>query len=380
MGLRDKLKDLFIPHEGNDHKPDILERVSVGIMLLLILLTFAMANIQALLWIGSSHLVSTILPAIIVDLTNTERASGHLGTLHRNPVLDQAATLKAHDMATNSYFAHYSPAGVSPWHWFDAVSYDFVYAGENLAVNFTDSGDVVTAWMNSPSHRENILNGSYTEIGVGTATGTYKGYPTVFVVQLFGTPRPIAQTSTPQVAGIETQKPQQQVTLETVVASSSNAVPSLRSVAPATFKTSTVGGTTQSPSTTPPTSDATNTEPTTSVEFATVDGTPIIYSDLATTSRGSTTLIGTVEQEHTNTPNTSQQVSFFARSATQPSLWLQMVYGVLTGIVVIALILSIVIEWRKQHPIQMVYAAGLITLMVFLLKIHLALTAGVTIL
>ena len=68
------------------------------------------------------------------------------------------------------------------------AGYDFSSAGENLAVNFSDSKDVIDAWMNSPEHRANILSNKFTEIGVATAMGTYEGSQVVFVVQEFGTP------------------------------------------------------------------------------------------------------------------------------------------------------------------------------------------------
>ena len=93
--MRAHLKNLFIPHKGNKYKPTILERVSVGVMFVLVLLSFAIANIQALLWISSETLISAILPAVIVDLTNEERSDEALGTLMRSPLLDQAAQLKA---------------------------------------------------------------------------------------------------------------------------------------------------------------------------------------------------------------------------------------------------------------------------------------------
>jgi hypothetical protein len=91
-------------------------------------------------------------------------------------------------MAENGYFSHYSPDGVSPWHWFGEAGYVYTYAGENLAIHFNDSTEVVEAWMDSPTHRDNIINLLYKEIGVGTAKGKFDGYDTVFVVQLFGTP------------------------------------------------------------------------------------------------------------------------------------------------------------------------------------------------
>jgi uncharacterized protein YkwD len=102
--------------------------------------------------------------------------------------LQAAAQEKADDMVKNGYFAHTSPLGVTPWYWFGNVGYDFSYAGENLAVNFSDSQDVTNAWMNSPEHRANILNAHYTNIGMAIATGTFQGQSAIYVVELFGTP------------------------------------------------------------------------------------------------------------------------------------------------------------------------------------------------
>ena len=167
--IKKKFKKLFIPHEDNGYKPDFLESFSMGIMLVLVLISFAIANLQALIWISSDFLVSSVLPSIIVNLTNEERSDESIGSLRRNILLDTAAQLKADDMASNEYFAHYSPEGISPWYWFDQVAYNYVKAGENLAVHFNDSGKVVDAWMDSPTHRANIMNGDYTEIGIGTA-------------------------------------------------------------------------------------------------------------------------------------------------------------------------------------------------------------------
>lgn len=170
-------------------------------MLGMVLLTFAASNLWALLWQGSDWLAATVLPSVVVDLTNSEREATDIHPLTRNSVLDEAARQKAEHMAEENYFAHYSPDGVSPWHWFREVEYQFAHAGENLAVHFTDSRAVVQAWMNSPSHRENIENTNFTEIGVGTARGRYNGFDTIFVVQMFGTPAaPVAeQTPSPPI-------------------------------------------------------------------------------------------------------------------------------------------------------------------------------------
>jgi len=136
----------------------------------------------------ANRMLSAVLPGTIINLTNTERTTRNLSTLKHNPLLDEAARLKAEHMKKYDYFAHFSPDGISPWYWFDNVHYDYVYAGENLAIYFKESKDVVKAWMDSPLHKENILKEEYTEIGVAVVEGKHDGYDTVFIVQLFGTP------------------------------------------------------------------------------------------------------------------------------------------------------------------------------------------------
>jgi len=74
-----------------------------------VLLTFVGTNMQALLWQSSDWLVSTVLPAVVVDLTNNERLDNDRPQLSRNTTLDQAATAKAQHMADNEYFAHFAP-------------------------------------------------------------------------------------------------------------------------------------------------------------------------------------------------------------------------------------------------------------------------------
>jgi hypothetical protein len=363
-----RFKDLFIPHEGNNFRPDILERVSVGMMLILILLSFAMANLQALLWVSSDWLVSTILPAVIVDLTNDERDTGDLTLLRRNATLDAAAKLKAEDMAKNEYFAHYSPTGVSPWYWFDQAGYDYLQAGENLAVHFTESNEVVEAWMNSPSHRANIMNGQYVEIGVGTAKGEYKGSPTIFVVQLFGAPRAAS------VAGANTKTPSNEITVEKVAIA-----PTQTDVAPATVAVEETTPVIPTPE--PEPSEVTEDVSSDAIEIPVAVSSAdevdesVVYTSLATTSR---------EGEPAIVPATTYQtppnpVSIPARAATESSLWLQTLYAVLAFFVIAALVTSLAIEWRRHHPIQIAYAGGLLAVMGLLLYVHEALTGIVLI-
>ncbi|MFZ2555845.1 MAG: CAP domain-containing protein [Minisyncoccia bacterium] len=138
--------------------------------------------------IGSPY-VAAVVSAVLVNLANDDRAELALPTLTVNPALVAAAQAKADDMATKSYFSHTSPEGYDSWHWFKEAGYEYRFAGENLAVDFSDSGDVEDAWMRSPTHRDNIVSPKYTEIGIAVATGTYQGRPTVFAVQMFGMPK-----------------------------------------------------------------------------------------------------------------------------------------------------------------------------------------------
>ena len=125
----------------------------------------------------------------LVDLTNVSREQSGFQPLKENPILNQAAYLKAQDMIEKDYFAHYSPEGVSPWYWLEEAGYDYRLAGENLAIGFLESEQVHTAWMDSLSHKENILNAGYQEVGIAVLKGDFQGKETTLVVQFFATPR-----------------------------------------------------------------------------------------------------------------------------------------------------------------------------------------------
>lgn len=181
------LKKYFIPHEHNDHRPHIL-RTQATIAILAVALLVEAGFLAQVFIFSQSGLFATILRNVLIDVTNGSRQNENLVSLTENPLLGIAATMKAEDMAEKGYFAHTSPEGTSPWYWLGKVGYNYRYAGENLAVNFVDSEEVVEAWLNSPAHRQNIMNRRFTEIGIGTATGTYEGRETIFIVQMFGTP------------------------------------------------------------------------------------------------------------------------------------------------------------------------------------------------
>jgi hypothetical protein len=152
----------------------------------LIISIFVMTSLSSVLIQANQY--AAVIAAVLVDLTNGDRAANQIRGLTINQKLVEAAQMKADDMAARGYFAHIGPDGKDSWHWFRETGYKFAYAGENLAVDFSDSGDVERAWMNSPSHRKNLLDSNFTEIGIATAAGFYQGRPTIFVAQMFGAP------------------------------------------------------------------------------------------------------------------------------------------------------------------------------------------------
>lgn len=192
------LKKYFFPHEGNNYKPHFLRHETAMFLFGLIIVIELGMLVQVFLVFDKTKFLAAVLPGVLTTLTNEERAQNNASPLKENNLLDQAAQLKANDMASIGYFAHTSPEGKTPWYWFKQVGYQYQYAGENLAVNFFDSEDVAQAWMNSPTHRANIVKPEYTEIGIGVASGVYQGRSTVFVAQLFGKPTSTVFTTAPE--------------------------------------------------------------------------------------------------------------------------------------------------------------------------------------
>ncbi|MGA2417811.1 MAG: CAP domain-containing protein [Candidatus Staskawiczbacteria bacterium] len=139
-----------------------------------------------------------ITKATLENFVNQTRQSFGLQPLVDNQKLDQAAQLKAENMVANNYFAHTSPTGVTPWYWFLQAGYNYKYAGENLAIGFFDSEEVYNAWLNSPSHKANIVNPNYKEIGTAVLKG-FGSNNAIVVVQEFGTvqqaPLPVKQVA-----------------------------------------------------------------------------------------------------------------------------------------------------------------------------------------
>lgn len=178
---------LFFPHESNNQKAKILHSSS-----LIVIAVFLLVFQAGLSLFGSSFpkvlgYAANISPSEVVRLTNEKRAEGGLPPLNEDSTLSQAALAKGNDMLAKGYWAHFAPDGTSPWHFFLEFGYKYRYAGENLARDFSDASSAVNAWMNSPTHRDNIMNANYRDIGIGVVEGNLAGADTTIIVQFFGT-------------------------------------------------------------------------------------------------------------------------------------------------------------------------------------------------
>lgn len=158
-----------------------MKKISIKILIILFsasfVLSFEPVEVQA----------SAITENNIFNLTNSQRSTYKVNKLAWNYKLANAARAKAQDMINKDYFSHNTPSGATPWTFITAAGYNYIYAGENLGMNFTVAEDLMTAWMNSGGHRANILSSNFKELGVGVVTGEYQGYTTTMVVQMFGT-------------------------------------------------------------------------------------------------------------------------------------------------------------------------------------------------
>nr|WP_255570673.1 CAP domain-containing protein [Cohnella sp. CFH 77786] len=109
----------------------------------------------------------------VVTLVNQERANAGLKPLATHAKLTEMALAKAKDMKNNNYFDHNSPTYGSPFDMMRSFGITYRYAGENIAMGQRTPQEVMTAWMNSPGHRANILNANYTSIGVAYYNGEW---------------------------------------------------------------------------------------------------------------------------------------------------------------------------------------------------------------
>ena len=187
MKILSKIKNWFLPTKENNFQPSVLSDRAISIFILLFLLIKVIFSFNLIL-VKESSLFADVSAQKIIALTNEVREQYNLPLVQEDLLLNKAAQEKAEDMFKNKYFGHFSPTGVSPWYWIDQSGYDYYYAGENLAMNFLDTEEVIKGWLNSPSHRENLLNKDYKDMGIAVVSGDFnnEGINRILVVQMFG--------------------------------------------------------------------------------------------------------------------------------------------------------------------------------------------------
>ncbi|NLG06411.1 MAG: hypothetical protein GX559_01790 [Candidatus Pacebacteria bacterium] len=191
MTFKEGFYNLFSPGKKNYHRPQLLHPESLMLLSFVVLAVFALFNAvrffpslaDKILGFATNIDVNQVLVA-----TNDKRTSMGLSPLQINEKLNQAALAKAQHMFSEQYWAHSAPDGTQPWVFIKNAGYVYKYAGENLARDFDTTDEMVKAWMNSPTHKENIINPNFTEIGLAVVNGTLNGFSTTLVVQMFGAP------------------------------------------------------------------------------------------------------------------------------------------------------------------------------------------------
>lgn len=181
-----KIQDLFIPTKGNKYEALLLKRVMLFIYSLMLL----GVNYFAPIYFPNVNTVEagSISADRLIQLTNLDRRNAGLVELKHNSTLDQAAFAKAQNMFEQDYWDHYGPNGETPWDFIKDAGYNpYKQAGENLAKGFSTSEGVHQAWMASPTHKANIMESKYRDIGFAVVDGYLQGERVTLVVQMFGT-------------------------------------------------------------------------------------------------------------------------------------------------------------------------------------------------
>ncbi len=180
-------RNWFLPHKDTHKKAHLISWEALLVYALFFILLQVGFSIISYTKPGVLGISTSIDYKRVIELTNKQRQEKGLSVLVENEALNKAAKLKAENMFAENYWAHFAPSGKTPWDFILGSGYKFTYAGENLAKNFYTPDEVVVAWMNSPTHRDNLLNSNYKDIGIAVAEGVLNGQKTTLIVQEFGT-------------------------------------------------------------------------------------------------------------------------------------------------------------------------------------------------
>lgn len=203
--MKDFFLHLFIPRESNNHRAKVLHHTNIFLTIVFLLVASILIQRIKVSFPDVLGVKADISAEELLILTNQERQKNGTHSLFFNQQLSIAAEKKAEDMFEYDYWAHNSPSGKTPWVFIKSSGYKYVYAGENLARGFSNSEDVVKAWMESPDHRANMLSSNYQDVGFAVKIGELNGEETVLIVEEFGNQNmPIAQKTQEIAAASDT--------------------------------------------------------------------------------------------------------------------------------------------------------------------------------
>ena len=190
LGYHEIMKRLFVPSHENDYRGWLLHIKGLFVVAFLSL-TIALNYGRWLGIIGAPVVLgetSRLDGKKVIELINKIRHENGLKRLKVNPLLSQAARMKANDMIKRGYWSHKTPEGKSPWVFIEKAGYQYQVAGENLAKGFRSDQELVKAWVRSPLHRKNLLDKDFQEVGIGIDYGKLNGVYTSVVVLYLAKP------------------------------------------------------------------------------------------------------------------------------------------------------------------------------------------------
>lgn len=326
MNVKRFLEKIFhtvVPHYKNGNVPHLLQKKFIIFLFFLVIILFYF-NQNNFKIIRGLNLTGAVYPAVLADLTNQDRTLAGVPKLVWNNSLEKAAKLKAEDMIKNGYFAHTSPSGITPWFWLKEIKYNFIYAGENLALDFTESIKVENAWLNSPKHKENVLNSRFTEIGIFALDGFFEGRNTTFVVEFFGKPAEFKVPQADASTGVSGKK-QKVVALKPEVAGAS--IENIKE----------------------------------EESFEIIEETDKFISVQ------NTNVAGVIALENLNLSSNKIFSTWYMRFVVNPTHTIKIIYYVILGFVILAIILMLSKEYQKHHIKHLTMGVSLIVFIGILL-------------
>lgn len=198
LSIKKFLHKSFIPSRKNSYRPHAFRHFMLSIYSLGLILSQLSFGVIQYTPIASNP--EQLKKDIFVKI-NEQRKSQSEPEFTENPMLSQAAQTKLQDMFTKNYWDHISPTGEKAWIFINNTGYSYSIAGENLARGFVSADSMIDAWMDSPTHKKNILDKDFRETGIAVGNGVVNGKSATVAVQLFGAPSPVFAQGQSLVAG-----------------------------------------------------------------------------------------------------------------------------------------------------------------------------------